>query len=270
MELKFRTVSSVILSGRNSFSLYKGIDYKEVSNEEISIIYPFYSYENRNNKYNKIFEKANSYYIPASSLKGSLLVNKKNEKIQSKEESLFRQNVIFKDVLIKKEQIALKNLWKFQYLYQELKENNESNKKPIYDKFFPAIRIEMLKHDSYLIGNILIKNFEEEFQKRMDKTFSITKDRLKKYEMEIDVRIQKIEKLKLVNDDYKEARKKLEKTKNAINQLRKSDKKYIFLGGYKGILGSMTITEVENKNIRNGFYIDEETMLPYGLVEVMK
>ena len=46
----------------------------------------------------------------------------------------------------------------------------------------------------------------------------------------------------------------------------------IFLGGYKGILGSLSQSDLSQQNkeprITNGFYIDEETLLPYGLVEV--
>ncbi|MBC2576270.1 RAMP superfamily CRISPR-associated protein [Peptostreptococcus canis] len=272
MEIKFRTVSPVILSGRSSFALYKGIDYEKVDSQEINIVYPFFSYENRNNKSDKIFEKAKSYYIPASSLKGSILVNKNDNKNKSKEENLFRQNTIFRDVLIKKEHIILNKLWKFQYLYQELKENNKENKKPKYEEFFPAVGVEMLNTGVDLVGNILIKdiekNLKEKFEKRLNETCCLTDNKLIKYLSEIDDRIQKIKDLKIVEEDRKNTIKELEDIKNAISKLRKSGKKYIFLGGYKGLIGSLI--KIEGKNIRNGFYIDKETMLPYGLVEVIK
>ena len=58
----------------------------------------------------------------------------------------------------------------------------------------------------------------------------------------------------------------LQKIKEAIKRQVSSGKNMIFLGGYKGILGSILVkSDVE---IRNGFYIDVKTNLPYGLVEI--
>lgn len=268
MEIKFRVISPVILSGRSSFALYKGIDYQEVADDEISIIYPFFSYYDRNNRFDKNFEQADSYYIPASSLKGSILLNEK----ESKEENLFRQNIIFRDVFIKKENIILKKLSKFQYLYQEIKKTNERDKKPKYEEFFSTVGIEMLTPGIDLVGNILIKNTEKELEKklkeRLNKTFHITDKKLSRYLCEVNTRIQNIKKLNIEEMDKRSTIKELEDIKRAINKLRESGEKYIFLGGYKGLLGSLT--KCDNKNIRNGFYIDRETMLPYGLVEIMK
>ena len=66
--------------------------------------------------------------------------------------------------------------------------------------------------------------------------------------------------------------KKLNKIKCNIQKQLSSNKNMIFLGGYKGILGSLSQfsspQQDENHKITNGFYIDEETLLPYGLVEV--
>ena len=58
----------------------------------------------------------------------------------------------------------------------------------------------------------------------------------------------------------------MEEIKEKIKSL--IDRKLLFLGGYKGILGSLTRKLDEIQKVKNGFYIDEETMLPYGLVEV--
>lgn len=274
MELKLKTVSPVILSGRNSSALYRGVDYEKVSNDKTNIIYPFFSEENRNGKANKPFEKANSYYIPASSLKGSLLPNA-NENI-SKEEILFRRNVIFRDILIEKEKVALKKLWKFQYLYQENKNNDGSNKDPKYDIFFPTVGIEMLEAGICFTGTILIKDTEKDFKKQLEKRlnsiFYQTKEKLNRYSNEIDIRIDEIRNIRIDEirklKDTEKVIEKLEGMRKSINQLIKSDKKYIFLGGYKGLLGSLTKLE-NNENIKNGFYVDEETLLPYGLVEVI-
>lgn len=273
VKLKFRTISPVILSGRSASALYKGIDYKEINCgcNDFSIVYPFFSYDNRDGKCNENFETVNSYYIPGSSLKGSILINKNNNKNNSDDENLFRRSVIFRDILLEKNQIALTNLWKFQYLYQESKDDSESSKNPKYGKFFPAVGIEMLKKDVCFNGSILIKNsdkgFEEQFINKLNEAVCITKEKLKRYSNEIDIRIEKIKELNIAHSALSSAVKELEKIKNSINELIGQDKKYIFLGGYKGILGSLI--KIENENIRNGFYIDNETFLPYGIVEVI-
>ena len=66
--------------------------------------------------------------------------------------------------------------------------------------------------------------------------------------------------------------KKLNKIKCNMQKQLDSNKNMIFLGGYKGILGSLSQSDLSQQNkeprITNGFYIDEETLLPYGLVEV--
>ena len=158
MKLKFKTISSVILSPRMEKALYKGVDFKEIimkdtkieKVENINIVYPFYSYDDRDLLSESNFLYANGYYIPASSLKGALLGSKKDEK-----ENSFRSKILFHDVKIR--DIKLKNLYKFQYLYEKKdnqeknktetaqtstatydkkKDNNETNKIPKYTVFF--------------------------------------------------------------------------------------------------------------------------------------
>ncbi|MDY2986545.1 MAG: hypothetical protein SOR77_02795 [Peptoniphilus sp.] len=262
MELKLKTVSPVILSSRNHSALYKGMDYKKTCSDKFSIIYTFFSYENRIGKINEDFKKANSYYIPASSLKGSLL-------LKTNVENSFRRNIIFSDVLIDKEQLVLKNLMKFQYLYENSKDTSKVNKIPKYDEFFPSIGIEMLKSDTNISVNIIIKKNElkNQLKENLDETFTETKEKLMRYYKEIDTRIEYIKNLKIKYADTKDVVENLNKIKDSINHLIESDRNYIYLGGYKGVLACLK--EIKNKNnIRNGFYIDDEKMLPYGLVEV--
>ena len=136
-------------------ALYKGVDFKEIimkdtkieKVENINIIYPFYSYEDRDLLSESIFLYANEYYIPASSLKGALLGSKKDEK-----ENSFRSKLLFHDVKIS--DIKLKNLYKFQYLYEK-KNNNEKNKTPKYTIFFPGVAIEMLESKKEFESEIL-------------------------------------------------------------------------------------------------------------------
>ena len=265
MKLKFKTISPVILSPRMEKALYKGVDFKEIimkdtkieKVENINIVYPFYSYDDRDLLSESNFSYSNEYYIPASSLKGALLGSKKDE-----EENSFRSKLLFHDVKIR--DIKLKNLYKFQYLYEK-KYNNETNKIPKYTVFFPGVAIEMLESKKEFESEILIKSSEiteEIFMKKLNEVFASTKKKLDNYLKETKERIE-----------YTQAcvKEKLKEVENNIKQLD-SNKNMIFLGGYKGILGSLSQSDLSQQNkeprITNGFYIDEETLLPYGLVEV--
>ena len=265
MKLKFKTISPVILSPRMEKALYKGVDFKEIimkdtkieKVENINIVYPFYSYDDRDLLSESNFSYSNEYYIPASSLKGALLGSKKDE-----EENSFRSKLLFHDVKIR--DIKLKNLYKFQYLYEK-KYNNEKNKIPKYTVFFPGVAIEMLESKKEFESEILMKSSEiteEIFMKKLNEVFASTKKKLDNYLKETKERIE-----------YTQAcvKEKLKEVENNIKQLD-SNKNMIFLGGYKGILGSLSQSDLSQQNkeprITNGFYIDEETLLPYGLVEV--
>ena len=267
MKLKFKTISPVILSPRMEKALYKGVDFKEIimkdtkieKVENINIIYPFYSYDDRDLLSESNFSYSNEYYIPASSLKGALLGSKKDE-----EENSFRSKLLFHDVKIR--DIKLKNLYKFQYLYEK-KYNNETNKIPKYTVFFPGVAIEMLESKKEFESEILMKSSEIEkiFYDKLKENFGITKIKLKNY-------IDEIDKIKKQEKNQEEYMKKLNKIKCNIQKQLDSNKNMIFLGGYKGILGSLSQSDLSQQNkeprITNGFYIDEETLLPYGLVEV--
>ena len=281
MKLKFKTISPIILSPRMEKALYKGIDFKELMNFEdidmqnINIVYPFYSYENRDLLPEKNFLPAKEYYIPASSLKGALLGNKKSD-----EENSLRRKILFHDIKINYSHIKLGNIYKFQYLYQEDKKTiqNQANKykTPKYDVFFPSVAIEMMKIGNEFECEILLKEpitSEEFFKKKLDENFNITQNKLKNYVKEIENRIQEIKswikkkELEKPEDNDENYIEKLQTIENNINELLNSNKKMIFLGGYKGILASLSKFD-ENTKVQNSFYIDNETLLPYGLIEI--
>ena len=288
MKLKFTAISPVILSPRMEKALYNGVDFKGIKKDmenskienvgTIKIIYPFYSYESRDLLFEKCFSYAKEYYIPASSLKGALLGSKKN-----RDENSFRSKILFQDIKISKENIELKNLYKFQYLYQNDKKKNKDNKQktddktPKFSSFFPSIAIEMIERGKNFEGEILLKSgvSEELFKSKLDESFLITKNKLNNYIKEIEERIKNINswiedgKLERQVEDSEGNENYIEKLKSIQKRIKEiqNRKNIIFLGGYKGILGSLS--EINNtQKIRNGFYIDRETMLPYGLVEV--
>ena len=197
MKLEFITVSPVILSPRIEKALYKGIDFIEVvdntknlkiEKEEniinINFVYPFYSYEDRDLLPEKNFSYASKYYIPASSLKGALLVDKTD-----KDESMLRSKILFRDISIGSQYIELNNLYKFQYLYQEVEgENNNGQenvngkqkleyKSPKFEPFFPGVAIEMIGIDKEFNGEILLKSgiSEETLNRKLEESYYITK-----------------------------------------------------------------------------------------------
>lgn len=286
MKIKFTTISPVVLSPRMEKALYKDVDFKKIADinminlakkerENIKIVYPFYSYDSRDLLPENEFLYAKEYYIPASSLKGALLGMKRDEK-----ENILRSGILFRDIELGKSDIKLKNLYKFQYLYQDNKEENGNNgqgrvyKTPKFGPFFPSVAVEMIESGKEFEGEILLRPevSEEVLKNRLNKNFLVTKNKLENYIKEVEGRIQNINfwiKNKKINKQEGENEDCIEKLENIQKRMQqiKSKKNIIFLGGYKGILGSLSRLD-KNRNIQNGFYIDEETMLPYGLVEL--
>lgn len=277
MKLHFKTISAVILSPRTQKALYKGVDFKEdeedVKIEEldnINIVYLFYSYENRELLSGQDFSYAKEYYIPASSLKGALLGQKKGE-----EENTFRSKILFQDIRISKSHIRLRNLCKFQYLYQEETQKDNANKgnekkKPKFTPFFPNIAIEMIEDGKEFESEVLLKipdSSDEFFRSKLDESVCVTRKKLENYIKEIEKRIEDISSWQVKAEDCLD---ELKGVKASIQQQLEGNKKCIFLGGYKGLLGSLSHLKIkdENHKIQNGFYIDENTLLPYGLVAV--
>ncbi|RRD94677.1 hypothetical protein EII17_07140 [Clostridiales bacterium COT073_COT-073] len=288
--ITYKSISPVILTSRIESALYKGIDFSRVaSNDKIQIIYPFYSHDSRNLQEKSNFHKANSYYIPASSLKGALLgklqysdikkVEKKTSKKETEkleqEEISFRSQMRFRDVEIEPENIQLHNLEKAQYLYRE-GTIDDGNKKitekkynaPIWEAFFPAIQVEMLKANVEFQGEIAFRAEENEFIETLNRNFKTTERKIANYIAEIENRLKKIEEWALADKkivgELSDIKKKLQGFQGKEN--------LIFLGGYKGILAGLTnltiLKKEQREEVRNGFYVDKDSRLPYGLVEV--
>lgn len=126
----------------------------------------------------KEYSKANSYYIPASSLKGAFLLDKTVEIFEHSKNKLsintqvgnsenegkktnFGKYFSFKDIKVQLDQIALNHLSKYQYLYQE----EEGTKEPTLDPFFPKVGVERLKRGSILNGELIVKEIEVDWKK---------------------------------------------------------------------------------------------------------
>lgn len=284
MNIKLTTISPVILSPRTEKALYKGVDFKEILEKEraslktdnINMVYPFYSYDDRNLLSESPFLPAKKYYIPASSLKGALLGSKKDDM-----ENRLRSKILFQDVRVDDLHIKLGNLYKFQYLYQESKKQSNNKKQEIIFKnpkfapFFPGVAVEMMGNKEEFEFQVLLKEreiSEEFFKQRLEENFDITKRKLKNYIEEIERRIKDISswvetgKIKKQEENDQDYIAILKDIKSNI-QMQIESNNIVFLGGYKGILGSISQLDKTNK-IQNGFYLDQYTLLPYGLVKV--
>jgi len=295
LKLNFKSLSRVIVSPRSLKALYKNVDFEsedlfdlyENENfnkkiENISIIYSFYSYNER--KLNMDSKDIN-YYLPGSSIKGSLFSGEKN--------------IMCDDVKLKENDIVLDWIYKVVDYKEEVKQGIKSNLKiPKYKEFFENIGIEMLNSEkNFEVIVRVFGNSEENISEKL-------KDTNKKTIRKLDFFISKIKKvLNSIETDKSKTNKteisenlakenitenseeisKMNTTKNLkeiLNNIenikekykKKDNKKIItFLGGFKGKVGTISKIGTSSKigeNIKTGLYFDNKTKLPYGLIEI--
>lgn len=274
---EFKTVSFVCLSPRESKAFYKKVDFEEIKKEwikeeeekekkemqgKINIIYPFYSY----GEYDELYSDDLEYYIPGSSIKGAIL----NKEIKEKQ---FR--VMVDDACIKKDSITLKRLKKFQYLIdrKEHKNKDEAREKGKYGVFFDNVGIQMLRPGESFKTELYFQG-QESIEEVLNKVGQNTNMKLQNMVSYID------EILKEKIDDSDSVWERLKEEKESIDILLKSGKQLLFLGGYKGLIASIS-KEIEKKNMeqikdtalfaekihwKNG----RNLLLPYGLVEIIR
>lgn len=292
--IEFRTLSPVIVSSRMETALYRGVDFKELDksfyqpscsetlsaeDEKIQILYQMYNRENRGGDENASLTKAQSYYIPASSLKGAWMAaatRSPNESVRYDVDEDVRRHVLFQDVEINSSYVVLSNLYKFQYLYQKpivLHEGQDKKiyKTPKFERFFPNVAVEMVKRDAEFAGEVFLKSGEILTKELIKRIADSTKSKLGRYIGEVDKKLYEIQTWNL-GEDGNECLQNLKRIKKALEQEVNSQKNLFFLGGFKGLLASLS-NDVNERNtlleIRNGFYIDSASYLPYGLVEIV-
>jgi hypothetical protein len=239
---QLKTLSKVILSPRQQQAFYRGIDFE---NEEkgINVIYPFY----QRGEYTR-YQKENQYYIPGSSIKGALLAP------QTSHPKLFVD-----DLPLETENIVLSQLHKLQ-------NTGENERQLKLNIFFPNVGIEMCEAGIELTNKGVLfskKSPESYFEKESDRT----KKMIKKW-------LQSLGELCDLNEVEENTKDELNQTiynLNLIqNQQKPNEKTYLmFLGGYKGLLLSK-VYQYNEETPQNGFFIDKDTYLPYGLVEISK
>lgn len=294
IDITLRTLSPVILSSRMQGALYRDVDFFGEAFERYNMVYPFYSFDDRYNREGE-FQFSHSYYIPASSLKGALTSQKNRKKLKG--------NYLFcRDIEVESKQIEVDSLTKFQYLYfnrEEREENvRQGQKQPKLMNFFPKIGVERLKSAEKLIGTILIDDSQISIEELCKNLNTVMDCKIRNYQDEIEKIAKSWEeennvaaKLNVANGIRINSLKKTNSNKNSIQELEKlkaeldelekrlesfkknsnnkKKKAIIFLGGYKGLLGSLTKKlNTKREEFHSAFYIDPLTNLPLGVVEI--
>lgn len=285
-EIKLKAISSIILSPRMQGALYSEIDYK--SNQDYKIIYPFYSSDHRHDQPHKEYDKANTYYIPASSLKGAFLLDKtvkvvEHIQVEGLENEGKKNNLgkyfSFKDIKVQPDQITLDHLSKYQYLYQE----EEGTKEPTLGPFFPKVGVERLKSGSILNGELIVKEIEVDWKKTCQNLNLIANIKIQNnidkisYIKEIYEKKSKEAVVKKLERNYMDGLKELlsvrinlEKMKEEIERFNRNEmpQALIFLGGFKGLAHSLSHKISQDMLDRTSFFIDEESDSLHGLVKI--
>lgn len=264
-------------------ALYNEIDYQKNDSTNYEMVYPFYSFDDRYNRADKAFVKAENYCVPASSWKGALQLERTVETMETeideseKKNSNIGKHFFCKDIMVKSDQIELRNLQKYQYLYQKEK----GTKEPKLEVFFPRVGVEMLKANANLVGEILVKGLEVNWQKTCQNLNELARIKLSNNIEEIDriektyIKKEKDAVAKKLERNYKEklkelleVRENLKKIESGIGNLNVSgsSKAYIFLGGFKGLLHSLSREVKYDKFDSTSFFIDKGTKMLYGLV----
>ncbi|MGK0551962.1 hypothetical protein ACSFB8_07725 [Enterococcus faecalis] len=251
---QIRTLSKLILSPRQQQAFYRGIDFNQgdIADETalergggVNIIYPFY----QKGEYHS-YQKDCQAYIPGSSLKGALQADQTRTK---------QQTLMVNDISVNPKNLGL-------YHLNKVKNTSQVNNKILkLGTFFPNQAIQMCKNGVSEEGELFSeKSPNQYFRTAHKKTIKKISQWQKEVESLLDGSIG------LVDSKTKRM------LRNSVKKLTDLEKKrssstacLIFLGGYKGMLLSMELPrKAHPEEFQSGIYLDIETSLPYGLVEI--
>lgn len=241
---RLTTLSSLIVSPRSSLAWYKDLgefdpenfpDSKYLKNKKnLRVLYPFYQY----GEYVEWSDCA-EYYLPGSSVKGAL--NAKNYGTGT---------IMVDDVLVPKESIVVRNLYKAQYL-------GDSDKGKM-GVFFDNLGVEMVKANAELYGELYMKEAGDVVG-LLEKANGSAKIKMRQMKEYLAM---------LFEREYEEELQGI--LHNAINELESlvMEQNVIILGGYKGLLHSMEVTGSFSLDLQQEYgavYVDPESGLLHGL-----
>lgn len=239
---QIETLSSVVLSPREQQALYLG---KKAHDTDVKIIYPFYQY----GTYEEYAPDKAQYYIPGSSIKGA--VN--------------QAKIMVDDVLVKRSQISLNNLYKVQDIPQP-GEKSDSCKTLTADIFFQNVKIEMLKAMECLQGELY---YDDKPNDILAESHKATIQKIQQWSNRFKQYINDV----AGNENVEESSQKIcldqvwQKVNEIVYKADKFDRNsfLLLLGGYKGNALSYIFQE---ESLKSAVYVDEMTKLPHGLVKI--
>lgn len=245
---KLTTFSSVALSPREAQAFYSIEDSfkpqhilgrlkSNIDEHKVKVIYPFYQY----GIYSKYDPENAQYYIPGSSIKGSILCGGKS-----------KAKMLVDDIQINVNDLELNHLCKLQ----------RNEEKLVLDTFFPNTVVEMMKAGSEYIGQIFS---EDELKPVLYHSQKLTIRKLEQLAYKLRQELDSI--------SNKETLIKINQLlKNVIhitNEIKFSkDAQYtLLLGGYKGLMLSGVVNDLKTET-PSAIFVDQSTKLPYGLVQI--
>lgn len=285
VKLKLKILTPVILTPREAEQKIKGLDWdlgensqgvewkkddrkgstsfsKEMVREDIEkigIIYPAY-------------HNGESYYIPATTLKGNIM---KLIKVNDAEKEELARNILVKDCEVDKENIKICQLGKItqvkkveEEVKKSVKRGEENQLKQItaVNPFFPKIAHELIFNPQMPITLMLeVQCRDVETAKRLVNELN------KKKSIEKDCEIKQVKKIiKLANqkqsnysqnENIVNAEAILKKLVEKMNKTKEMEKHLFFIGGYRGFYRAF-----EEKNHSAIYYIQiAEDVYPVGL-----
>ena len=245
---KMKLLSSLIVSPRAGQAFYYDVDpfdrepvldpsvtdSKDKDAVKVKVVYPFYQY----GEYEKYDPNHAEYYLPGSSVKGALL--QKNEK---------KLRIRVDDVPIGRDKIVLRNLVKAQYVDQD--------ERAVFAPFFNNVGVEMAKAGTVLKGELCLED-DEDFKAILKSANKATKKKVK----QMLGYLETLTKIQYKNEGFG---KELKDIMKALDQM-KEKKDVILVGGYKGLLHS--ITKRQDEDGGSGLFLDRETNLTHGFVSI--
>ena len=253
---KLTVISPVILSPRDSMAIYLSKDEKAALKEKngiaCNIIYPFYQY----GEYLEYSPENTEYYIPGSSIKGSLLAGN----------TLPIERVLMvDDIPVKADKLELIISTHAESLNFLKPENTKlEGKHPSFAKFFENVGLESLKIDSVIEG-VLQSNFD------IAEIVNFAGERAKNRTEEYIRQLLEIEKRADGSEYSDKGKEDFTRTLDTvIENLKHLQEKtnLLFLGGHKGLLRSLTEGSAIELLWRSGIYFDDKSYLPFGIVEI--
>lgn len=239
-QYQMNTISALVMSPREQCGIYLK---EESAIDKIKIIYPFYQY----GEYEEYHPEKAQFYIPGSSIKGAIGSSR----------------IMVDDILIEKDKIELRNMYKIPYIPQA-GEPMDSSRKLKAEVFFPMVGVEMLKAGQWMEGELYADGDIIEIMSAMHEK---SKKKLEQWSKRLSAYVKDV-----TTDEGAASQITLDTVWQKVNEVyyllekRQKNEYLVIMGGYKGSFLSHIF---EKDEVRNAVYVDMQTQLPHGLAKIV-